>query len=153
MPNIPTSATKQAQAKTQERISAADYLKALANPKRGNRGAAGHWGSDGEWYHSIVEEILIGRLRQQQRAGLIRDLAREVRFDLHAAGGGYIGFAKIDAGFWDIKENRHRWQDAKSDRIRDTALSDWKFKHIEQEYAVIVERVRIKTPRKRRVAP
>ena len=136
----------------QERISAADYLKSLAEPKRGNRGAAGHWGADGEWYHSIVEEILIGRLRQQQRAGIIRDLKREVRIDLEAKGGGYIGFAKIDAVFFDIKENRERFQDAKGDRARDTPLSDWKFKHVKAQYGIEVERVRIKTPRKRRVA-
>jgi hypothetical protein len=136
-----------------ERISAADYRKALEEPKRGNRGAHGHYGADGEWYHSDVEEILIARLRQFERAGKIKNLKREVRFDIHAKGGKYVCFAKIDAGFWDVEQERQRYQDAKSDRVRDTRESDLKFKLIEAEYGITIEKVRLKTPRKRRIAP
>lgn len=121
----------------------------LAAPKVGNRGANGHWGSDGEWYASDAEEMLIAGLRQRQRIGEIQGLRRQKRFNLHALGGEYIGFAAVDAWFYDLVEKRERIQDAKGDRIRDTQLSDWKFKHIKAEYGIEVEIVRFKNGRKR----
>ena len=131
--------------KLPEKLSAAAYRALISEPKRGNRGARGHYGIDGEHYASDAEEILLARLRQRERIGEIRGLTRQIRFDLHALGGGYIGYVKIDAGFFDVIDNRQRYQDAKGDRVRDTRESDWKFKHVKAEYGVEVEKVRIKT--------
>ena len=137
--------------KPAKRMSAADYRALAAEPKRGNRGAHGHRGADGEWYDSDAEETLIARLRQLERAGKIYNLQRQKRFDLHAEGGERVGFAKIDAAFWDVDAGRDRYQDAKGDRVRDTALSKFKFKFIKAQYGVHVEIVRIKTGKRRRL--
>ena len=137
--------------KTAERLSAAAYRALSVNPKRGNRGARGHYGADSEWYDSDAEEILIARLRQLERAGKIYNLVRQKRFDLHAEGGERVGFSKVDAAFWDVDLGRDRYQDAKGDSVRDTALSMWKFRHILKEHNIKVEIVRIKTGKRRRL--
>ena len=131
-----------------------ERLKELqAQQKRGNRGANGHYDEDQVWWPSDIEEQhWKGTLKVRERNGEICDLERQVRYALHAAGGEQIGFYVADAVFWDNAAGCLRIQDVKSDRNRDTDLSDWKIKHMLAEYNIRVERVRVKK-KGRRVRP
>lgn len=70
-----------------------------------------------------------------QKAGKIRDLQRQVRFDLHAMGGVKVGAYVADFTYVvddELHSNRIVVEDTKGFR---TPLYRWKKKHFDAEYA------------------
>ena len=139
-----------------EHLSAADYRALVAEPKRGNRGARGVWIGD-EYFGSTIEaHHITNTLRPLDRAGVIRNLRRQVPFLLHAANGVLIGKYVTDATFEDAKTGALHVHDVKGHPIRDTDLAKWKINHAESEYGITIEIIRLQIQRRKggdRVVP
>jgi hypothetical protein len=100
---------------------------------------------DGERFASTGEANRWRELCFLAKAGLVRELRRQVRFDLHAGSQSHlltIGAYVSDFTYCElIHDPTHDyWQPIVEDfKGVDTPLSIWKRKHLEAEYKVIVK--------------
>jgi hypothetical protein len=96
---------------------------------------------DGVWFASKREEKRWSLLTVIERQGLIRDLRRQVAYDLHAEGGALVGqyvadhvYEELQKGSWSLVV-----EDVKG---YPTPLYVWKKRHIFAEYGIIIREVR-----------
>lgn len=97
---------------------------------------------DGIRFDSKRESIRYHALRLLEKSGDIRNLRRQVRFDLHADGP--FGVKKIgswvaDFTYMDMILHDAVAEDVKSPATAKNALFRWKRKHFEAEYGVKIK--------------
>lgn len=142
-----------------ERLSIAEYKAAVkaAKPKRNKfhalpdfrcescgagadqRGRCAACGAeDVVRFDSRAEARRYDLLRSMERGGMIRDLERQVKLELHAPGGALIGRLVVDFRYR-AHDGRIVHEDVKGGRATDTKLSKWKRRHAEAELGIIIE--------------
>ena len=94
---------------------------------------------DGQRFDSKLEARYWQELQLQARAGTIRDLQRQVRIDLHAAGGQLVGCYVADFTYLDVAAKTLVVADAKGVR---TQLYAWKARHVAAEYGIVIREIR-----------
>lgn len=124
-------------------LTAAEYRDTVARPReKRNKYGAKRTVVDGIRFDSKAEASRYLDLKSLQRAGLISELDRQVPYVLQAGDNGEIvGVYKADFTYFDHREKRMRVEDVKG---KDTALSAWKRKHVQAQYGIQVEIVRVK---------
>ena len=90
---------------------------------------------DGRLFASKREAARYVVLRTAERAGLIRDLECQVRYDLHAPDGTAIGRYVADFRYYWTETGRPVTEDVKGAK---TDLYRWKKKHTEAEHNVTI---------------
>ena len=88
---------------------------------------------DGMWFASTREAKRWSELSIMFRAGLIINLERQPKYDLHAKGGKKIGRYVDDFSYLEVISNLTKIEDVKGFR---TAFYKWKRKHFIAEYGM-----------------
>ena len=98
---------------------------------------------DGHKFDSRREAAVYLSYKLLERAGEINALEVHPRFTMRVTGpdgiSRKIGEAILDFQYWDTRDKQRHWVDVKG---LDNAMSKWKRKHIEAQYAIKVELVR-----------
>jgi hypothetical protein len=74
-------------------------------------------------------------LRLLEKAGAIMELRRQVRVDLHADGGAFVGFMKLDFSYFDTREQHQIYEDSKGFV---TPFWRWKANHFKAQFGCAI---------------
>ena len=124
--------------KTQQLVK---ELQAAHKPaRRSNKYNARHTGIDGITYHSAREAKICHELRLAERAGHIKDLELQPKYDF-VIDGVEIGTYTADARYFDLRKGFHGYHviDVKSEATAERADFKMKMKLMQAVHGIIVE--------------
>lgn len=133
------------------RLTAAEGRKLLKDQPRAHKYRAIPTVLDGQRFDSAGEAQRYAALKLQQRANLIRALATQVEFELHAcdlATGelAVIGLFVADFNYIEVATGLRVVEDFKG--MATLPLARWKMRHMKAEYGITV--IEHRAPRRRR---
>ncbi len=115
-------------------------MSGAARPVRSKYGAT-RVSQDGVTFSSKAEAARWKTLQLAEKVGAIRDLTRQVSYDLHAAGGNLVGRYVADHVYRERQGDE--WELVVEDvKGMPTPLYEWKRKHMQAEYGIEIREVR-----------